>query len=165
MFEDNLKKMRKSWGVTQSEVAQAVGVKQNSYNSWENGKRKPDFNTLQKLADYFGVTTDSLLGRTDHDFLKLKDFLNVLTPRNENLDVKIYCFEPNIEIKPSTFKEGKLLFSTFDLCLKDDYWFGFKNLKDDIISETWIWHNREVVLVDTYPRNRGNGEWWLIAIR
>lgn len=154
MFEEILKELRNNRGLTQFEVAKGLGVTQPTYQQWETGKRSPTSETLLKLADYFGVTTDSLLGRTGYDFLKLIDFLNVLTSRNENLDVKIYCFEPDIEIKPSTFKEGKLLFSTFDLCLKDD-----------IISETWIWHNREVVLVDTYPRNRMNGEWWLIAIR
>lgn len=165
MFEEILKELRNNRGLTQFEVAKGLGVTQPTYQQWETGKRSPTSETLLKLADYFGVTTDSLFGRTGYDFLKLIDFLNILTSRNENLDVKIYCFEPDIEIKPSTFKEGKLLFSTFDLCLKDDYWLGFKNLKDDIISETWIWHNREVVLVDTYPRNRMNGEWWLIAIR
>lgn len=165
MFEEILKELRNNRGLTQFEVAKGLGITQPTYQQWETGKRSPTSETLLKLADYFGVTTDSLLGRTDHDFLKLKDFLNVLTPRNENLDVKIYCFDPDIEINPLTFKDGKLLFSSFDLCLKDNYWFGFKNLKDDIIFKTEEWHNREVVLVDTYPRNRVNGDWWLIAIR
>lgn len=165
MFEEILKELRNNRGLTQIEVAKGLGVTQPTYQQWETGKRSPTSETLLKLADYFGVATDSLLGRTGYDFLKLKDFLNVLTPRNENLDVKIYCFDPDIEISPLTFKDGKLLFSSFDLCLKDNYWFGFKNLKDDIIFKTEEWHNCEVVLVDTYPRNRVNGDWWLIAIR
>lgn len=165
MFEEILKELRNNRGLTQIEVAKGLGVTQPTYQQWETGKRSPTSETLLKLADYFGVTTDSLLGRTGYDFLKLKDFLNVLTPRNENLDVKIYCFDPDIEISPLTFKDGKLLFSSFDLCLKDNYWFGFKNLKDDIIFKTEERHNREVVLVDTYHRNRVNGDWWLIAIR
>jgi transcriptional regulator with XRE-family HTH domain len=165
MFEEILKELRNNRGLTQIEVAKGLRVTQPTYQQWETGKRSPTSETLSKLADYFGVTTDSLLGRTGYDFLKLKDFLNVFTPRNENLDVKIYCFDPDIEISPLTFKDGKLLFSSFDLCLKDNYWFGFKNLKDDIIFKTEEWHNREVDLVDTYPRNRVNGDWWLIAIR
>lgn len=146
-------------------MGEKLSLSQVSYGRFELGKRRLTEKHLRTLSEFYNVSLDYLLGKPERNIVKLIDFLNILTSRNENLDVKIYCFESDIEIKPSTFKEGKLLFSTFDLCLKDDYWFGFKNLKDDIISETWIWHNREVVLVDTYPRNRMNGEWWLIAIR
>lgn len=165
MLEEKLRELRKSRGLTQKEVGERLSLSQVSYGRFELGKRRLTEKHLRTLSEFYNVSLDYLLGKPERNIVKLIDFLNILTARNENLDVKIYCFESDIEIKPSTFKEGKLLFSTFDLCLKDDYWFGFKNLKDDIISETWIWHNREVVLVDTYPRNRENGEWWLIAIR
>ena len=165
MLEEKLRELRKSRGLTQKEVGERLLLSQVSYGRFELGKRRLTEKHLRTLSEFYNVSLDYLLGKPERNIVKLIDFLNILTSRNENLDVKIYCFEPDIEIKPSTFIEGKLLFSTFDLCLTDDYWFRFKNLKDDIISETWIWHNREVVLVDTYPRNRVNGEWWLIAIR
>ena len=60
---NNLKKLRKEKGVTQSEVANFIGISQNNYSYWENEKVKIDNSSLQKLADYFGVTTDYLLGR------------------------------------------------------------------------------------------------------
>ncbi|WP_270219263.1 helix-turn-helix domain-containing protein [Lactococcus garvieae] len=164
-FYERLKLLAKEKNVSFAQIEKDVGLARNSLYNYKDKAKNPTSKWILSLASYFEVSTDYLLGKPFQNTIRLIDFLNILTSRNENLDVKIYCFESDIEIKPSTFKEGKLLFSTFDLCLKDDYWFGFKNLKDDIISETWIWHNREVVLVDTYPHNRVNGEWWLIAIR
>lgn len=165
MLEEKLRELRKSRGLTQKEVGERLSLSQVSYGRFELGKRRLTEKHLRTLSEFYNVSLDYLLGKPERNIVKLIDFLNILTSRNENLDVKIYCFDPNIEISPLTFKDGKLLFSSFDLCLKDNYWFGFKNLKDDIISKTEEWHNREVVLVDTYPRNRVTGEWWLIAIR
>lgn len=59
---NNLKLIRKSKGLTQSDVAKFVGTSQNNYSYWENGKVKIDNATLLKLADFFGVSVDYLLG-------------------------------------------------------------------------------------------------------
>lgn len=59
-----LKEARKSAGLTQKEVATVVGVNQNTYSYWENGKTKIDSESLAKLSELFGVTTDFLLDKT-----------------------------------------------------------------------------------------------------
>ncbi len=56
-----LKEVRKSAGLTQREVAAVVGVNQNTYSYWENGKTRIDSESLAKLSKLFGVTTDYLL--------------------------------------------------------------------------------------------------------
>lgn len=58
-----LKEFRKKARLTQAEVAELVGVNQNTYSYWENEKTKIDNATLSKLADYFNVSVDELLGR------------------------------------------------------------------------------------------------------
>lgn len=58
-----LKEARQSAGLTQKEVATVVGVNQNTYSYWENGKTKIDSESLAKLSELFGVTTDFLLGK------------------------------------------------------------------------------------------------------
>ena len=58
-----LKEARKSAGLTQKEVAAVVGVNQNTYSYWENGKTKIDSDSLAKLSELFGVTTNFLLGK------------------------------------------------------------------------------------------------------
>ena len=49
-------------GVTPYQVSKATGVAQSSLSDWKNGKSKPKFDTMKKIADYFGVTVDYLLG-------------------------------------------------------------------------------------------------------
>ncbi len=63
MFYDVLKDLRQKRGVTGETVANAVGISESAYRNYERGVREPSFDTLCKLADYYGVTTDYLLGR------------------------------------------------------------------------------------------------------
>lgn len=60
---EHLKTARKKSGLTQQEVANAIGVVQSAYKNYEQGNREPKGYTIVKLADLFGVTTDYLLGR------------------------------------------------------------------------------------------------------
>lgn len=62
---NNLKAARKAKGLTQTEVAQAIGLTQNGYSYWENGKAKIDRDQLIKLAALFEVSIDYLLGNTE----------------------------------------------------------------------------------------------------
>ena len=64
-FAERLQELRNEKGVTQREVAEYMQMKLRSYQHYEGGDRRPDFEGLVTLADYFGVTTDYLLGRSD----------------------------------------------------------------------------------------------------
>ena len=64
-FSERLTEERRRKGVTQSEVAAHLNIAARSYQYYEGGRRRPDYEGLVALADYFGVTTDYLLGRTD----------------------------------------------------------------------------------------------------
>ena len=59
---NNLKSARKAAKMTQAEVAKVIGITQNGYSYWEIGKAKIDHESLTKLANLFGVTTDYLIG-------------------------------------------------------------------------------------------------------
>ena len=58
-----LKALRLKEGKTQQEVANALHCTAMSYSRYERGKREPDIATLWRIADYFDVTLDDLLGR------------------------------------------------------------------------------------------------------
>lgn len=60
---ENLRKIRIINGYTQKEFATIIGVPSNTYNQWETGKRQPDYETLSRIADFYDVTVDYLLGR------------------------------------------------------------------------------------------------------
>lgn len=63
MFRIRLKELREQAGYSQYSFADKFGVAQSTVGSWEAGKREPNFNTMQRLADFFGVSVDYLLGR------------------------------------------------------------------------------------------------------
>ncbi len=64
-----LKELRKQNDIKQSTLAQFLGVNQATVSSWENGTRQIGTYDAQKLADYFNVSVDYLLGRTNNDGL------------------------------------------------------------------------------------------------
>ena len=66
-FAERLKSLRLQAKLTQTEVAEKVGVSQPQYARWEAGKRKPTSETLQKFADFFGDTMDYLSGKDGED--------------------------------------------------------------------------------------------------
>lgn len=67
MNTENLKAARKKSGMTQQEVADAIGVVQSAYKNYEQGNREPKGDTIVKLANLFRVTTDYLLGRNTEE--------------------------------------------------------------------------------------------------
>ena len=64
-FATQLKTIRNRKGVTQKQLAQAVGASERGIQSYEIGERKPAFDQLLALADYFDVSLDYLVGRSD----------------------------------------------------------------------------------------------------
>ena len=61
-FNDNLKNARITKGLSQKEVAEAVGVAKSTYSLYESGSREPNVQTIKKLADTLNVSADELLG-------------------------------------------------------------------------------------------------------
>lgn len=61
MFDDRLKNLRIARGLSQAQVAKALGLPQKTYCNYERNEREPSSNTLIKIGAYFGVTLDYLL--------------------------------------------------------------------------------------------------------
>ena len=62
-FTDKLKELRKEKKLTQKEIAEQIGIKQNSYSDWETGKNEPNLENIVKLSRILDTSTDELLGR------------------------------------------------------------------------------------------------------
>jgi transcriptional regulator with XRE-family HTH domain len=62
---NNLKKLRKDRKLSQSDIAEFLNITANAYGHYELGKRQPNPETLVKLADFYGVSIDYILGRDD----------------------------------------------------------------------------------------------------
>ena len=63
-FSKTLSMLRQEKGISQRSVAAALGVSQALLSHYENGAREPGFDFLIRAAEYYGVSTDYLLGRT-----------------------------------------------------------------------------------------------------
>ena len=63
-FQNIFRKLRTSSNLTQNAIAERLGISRSTIGMYETGAREPDYETLEKIADYFNVDTDFLLGRT-----------------------------------------------------------------------------------------------------
>jgi len=65
MFRIRLKELREQKEISQYKFADDLKLSQSTIGNWEAGKREPNFDTLIKIAQYFNVSVDYLLGITD----------------------------------------------------------------------------------------------------
>lgn len=74
MIGERIKELRKSKKMSQSELGKFIGVSQTTVTAWENGRAEPSSSYVAKLATFFNVSTDYLLGRDPReDDLKTAD--------------------------------------------------------------------------------------------
>jgi len=66
MLSNKLKQLRNTTQFTQSEFAKKIDVARTTYAMYEQGNREPDYETLKKIAKFYNVSTDFLLGQTDY---------------------------------------------------------------------------------------------------
>lgn len=97
--------LRKKSGLSQKEFADLFNVHQTAVSQWETGKTTPDKETLIKIANYFGVSIDYLLGNTEQ---KEKPLVNEDEELTEYLD--------ELKNRP----EMKMLFSLAKGATKED---------------------------------------------
>lgn len=64
-FSSRLRELRTEIGLTQKEFAQAMNISRSCAASYEHGKREPSLELLSKIADFFDVDSDYILGKSD----------------------------------------------------------------------------------------------------
>ena len=65
IFAERLQGLRKERGLTQKDMAEQLGISTRTYQYYEGDEHRPDIETLWALADYFDVSIDYLVGRSD----------------------------------------------------------------------------------------------------
>ena len=65
-MKNNLKKLRNERGITQISLQMKTGIEQALLSKFENGERVPPTDTLIRLADFYGVSLDYIMCRTDN---------------------------------------------------------------------------------------------------
>lgn len=88
LFGKKLKALRTSKKISQKEFGKIFGVAESTIGMYERDERRPDFELLNKFADFFDVSTDYLLGRTD---------IPALTPQEKD-EAEFQAFANNPEL-------------------------------------------------------------------
>lgn len=97
MFPKRLTHLRKESALTQKEIAKHLNIKQPTYAQWENARTKPSAETLEKFADFFDVSTDYLLGRTDiRNPYKKSELETLINQLNDEQREKALLFIKNL---------------------------------------------------------------------
>ena len=86
-----LKELRKAKNLTQADVCAAIGISTQVFSRYERGEHEPDYKTLCKLADFFDVTLDELLGRSPQlfddarvDRPEIMELYELMTPQQQS---------------------------------------------------------------------------------
>lgn len=92
MFSDRLKGLRKKAGLTQEEAAKKLDTARTTYSGYERGTSEPDFNTLNKISDIYGVDLNWLI---TGELRKLDEMDRKIIDKFSKLDEKdqIYILE------------------------------------------------------------------------
>lgn len=62
-FNERLKYQRETFGYTQKQMAELIGITPRSYQRYESGEREPNIETLVQIANLFKISLDNLIGR------------------------------------------------------------------------------------------------------
>ena len=82
MYE-KFEQLLKSRGVSAYRVSKETGINQQTFSKWKKGISSPKTDKLQKIADYFGVSVDYLIGSSHSDDTEFQDYLEELRTRPE----------------------------------------------------------------------------------
>ncbi|MDR3149967.1 MAG: helix-turn-helix domain-containing protein [Oscillospiraceae bacterium] len=97
---NNIRKMRKSLGLSQSEFALKTNVHQTAVSQWETGRTNPDMSQAIQIAEIFGVSTDYILGRAEDTVTTSKT-----EPNDE--DIRFALFGEVGDISDAAYEEIK----------------------------------------------------------
>ncbi len=83
---NRIRNLREDMDLRQIDVARATGIDQKTLSNYETGKTNPDSYALIQLADFFGVSIDYLVGRTDNNLLHAQEMKKMLSKIQKDIE-------------------------------------------------------------------------------
>lgn len=110
-IKDRIKQLRVELGLTQEQFANKIGFSRTAISAWEIGRNEPSNDDTIKLAVFFGVSTDYLLGNSD--------IRNPETEENDTLGLAKIGFSMD-KYNPPTEKQKEQIRDLLEIILKDN---------------------------------------------
>ena len=85
-MRNRIRDLREDMDLRQSDLAEKTGIDQRTISNYETGKTAPDAYSLIKLADFFGVSIDYLVGRVKHDYSTSEKRIQTIEQIQKQLD-------------------------------------------------------------------------------
>ena len=85
-MKNRIRELREDSDLRQIDVAEKTGIDQRTLSNYETGKTNPDSYSIIKLAEFYGVSCDYLLGVSDYNILDIKDVAEELKKISSRLD-------------------------------------------------------------------------------
>lgn len=101
MFAERLVYFRNKVGLTQEELSKRLGMARTTYQGYENGKREPDIDTLERIAKFYETSVDDMLGIESK-----KPSFSKLDLADDNILDKVDLQFEGKPINESAFKEA-----------------------------------------------------------
>ncbi len=114
-----LKKLREKLGISQTEVANKLKINSQTYNRYETGVNQPNIEMLIKLADFFNVSIDDLIGRKSETINlnfyndNKKELLKYLIQEDDKTIERVYDFYKGLKYEKWNKVYNQQLFNTF----------------------------------------------------
>lgn len=97
MFFERLKELREERNLNQTDLAKHLNISQGTIGNWETNKRVPDVKMILKIADYFDVSVDYLLGKTNERRKTVPNEKSLSEKQQEIIDIVVKLSEDDIK--------------------------------------------------------------------
>ena len=115
-FGKKLKMLRESRNLTRRELADALGINENTLTGYENSGREPKYDLLVKIADYFDVLVDELI--RDPDLIEIP--IQIISDDEYGFECSVTI--PITEAEKNSFGLLKKFVDAFDTTMKSHFW-------------------------------------------
>ena len=110
MFQIRIKRVREEKGLTQRALAEILNVRPSTVAMWESGKNKPEYSMLEKLAEYFDVSVDYLMCKSDNRKPEVDDDINaILQELKDRPEMKILFSASSKATREDIIRAAKFL--------------------------------------------------------
>ncbi|MDO4609018.1 MAG: helix-turn-helix transcriptional regulator [Clostridia bacterium] len=98
LFGNRLRQLRKQSNLTQKELAAKLKLAFSTISMYERGIREPDFETTEAIADFFNVSMDYLLGKTQINYVIPPEYVNtIILTNHEKKLITAYRNKPEMQ--------------------------------------------------------------------